>query len=81
MIVNALIPKNEPDSINHPEVEDLAERLNDVELDIAEAKKFSHLSSEVFVILQNQINEIKYVLAVLIQSKDNSPKSGNGIYL
>ncbi len=81
MIVKALTPKNEPGSINHQEVENLAERLNDVELDIAEAKKFSHLSSEVFVILQNQINEIKYVLAVLIQSKDNSPKSGNGIYL
>jgi hypothetical protein len=81
MVVNALTPKNEPHSINHQEVKDLAERLNDVELDIAEAKKFSQLSSEVFVVLQNQINEIKYVLAVLIQSKDNSPKSGKGIYL
>ena len=81
IFVNALTIKKKANSLIQEEVGDLAERLNDVELDIAEAKEFSHLSSEVFVILQKQINELKYLLAVLVLPKDNFSKDSQGIYL
>ena len=77
----SIVTKKKTDTLSKDETEDILSRLNSIDSDIAEAKKFSHLSSQVFVILQNQISEIKDVLAVLIQSKDNSPKDGQGIYL
>ncbi len=77
----SIVTKKKTDTLSKDKTDDILSRLNSIELDIAEAKKFSHLSSDVFIILQNQINEIKYILAVLIQSKGNSPKDGQGIYL
>ena len=45
---------------------DLEERLNDVELELIDAKEFTHLSSEAFEMLQSQINEIQTMLEELL---------------
>ncbi len=57
---------------------DLETRLNDVELQLIEAKEFSHLSSEVFELLQTQIDEIKTLILEYItpssqKTKENEP--------
>ena len=72
--------KKKLDIIIQEEIEDLAERVNNVELGVTDAKEFSQLSSEALEVLQKQINELKHVIITLIEPK--KPVSGDkqGIY-
>ena len=72
--------KRKLDIIIQEEIEDLAERVNNVELSVTDAKEFSQLSSEALETLQKQINDLKEVIVSLIESK--KPVSGDkqGIY-
>jgi len=72
--------KRKLDIIIQEEIEDLAERVNNVELSVTDAKEFSQLSSEALETLQKQINELKEVIISLIELK--KPVSGDkqGIY-
>lgn len=63
--------------ITELEAEDLYNRLNDVELDIAESKEFSHLSAEALLSLQNQINEFKGILIHLIMNQSTKVETAN----
>lgn len=69
----SIIEKNE--SLIDSDVDDLLERVNSLEADMVESKEFTHLSAEVFAILQNQINEIKIVIANLIKGQVEPKKS------
>ena len=63
------------------EIDDLEERLNDLELQMVDAKEFTHLSSEAFESLQNQIAELREMFETLIsisstpQQKSSAPVS------
>ena len=72
--------KKKLDTISQEEIEDLAERINNVELGVTDAKEFSQLSSEAFEALQKQINDLKFMILTLVESK--KPVSGDkqGIY-
>ena len=63
------------------EVEDLAQRLNDVELDLVDAKEFSHLSSDAFLVLQNQINELKELIESMYSQNNLENNPSHGVYL
>lgn len=60
------------------ELADINERLNDVELNIVDAKEFSHISGDAFEFLQNQINELKTIIQTVLGIPDeqstNEPK-------
>ena len=47
-------------------LEDTHERLQEVELELTEAKEFSHLSHDAFEQLQAQINEIRDLLMTAV---------------
>ena len=72
--------KKKLDTIFQEEIEDLAERINNVELGVTDAKEFSQLSSEALEALQKQINDLKFMILTLVESK--KPVSGDkqGIY-
>jgi len=61
-------------SLTLEEKTDLEERLNDVELEVIDAKEFTHLSSEAFELLQTQINEIRTMLEQLLIGKPPEPE-------
>ena len=52
------------------ELSDINERLNDVELDIVDAKEFSHISSDAFEVLQKQINELRAIIQTFLGIPD-----------
>lgn len=58
-----------------------AERINTLELNMVEAKEFTHLSAEVFAILQNQINELKLVITHIVKGNSQAPDKKEGLYL
>lgn len=60
-------------------IDDLSGRLNHVELELIEAKEFSHLSSEVFEVLQSQINEIKEIVESLFSFEKKTPETINSL--
>ena len=72
--------KRKLDIIIQEEIEDLAERVNNVELSVTDAKEFSQLSSEALETLQKQINELKEVIVSLIESKKPIYEDKQGIY-
>ena len=51
------------------EITDLEVRLNDLELQMVDAKEFTHLSSEAFEALQNQIAELREMFETLLSMK------------
>lgn len=59
--------KNKP--LVDPEFDDLLERVNTLEANMVESKEFTHLSAEVFAILQNQINELKFIIANIVKGQ------------
>lgn len=63
------------------ELEDVFDRLNALEANMVESKEFTHLSAEVFAILQNQINELKIVIANMIKGTSEAPVKKEGLYL
>ena len=77
----AVVAKKTTDSLLHDEIEDFGERINTLEANMVEAKEFTHLSAEVFAILQNQINELKIVIANLIKGSLQAPAKKEGLYL
>ena len=77
----AIVAEKTTDSLLHDEIEDFAERLNVLEANMVEAKEFTHLSAEVFAILQNQINELKIVIANLVKGTLQAPAKKEGLYL
>lgn len=48
---------------------------------MVEAKEFTHLSAEVFAILQNQINELKLVITHIVKGNSQAPAKKEGLYL
>ena len=62
-------------------IDDLDERLNDLELQMVDAKEFTHISSEAFEALQDQIAELREMFETLLslsttpQGKRPSPVS------
>lgn len=77
----AIVAEKTTDFIPLDEIEDFAERINTLEADMIEAKEFTHLSAEVFAILQNQINELKIVIANLVKGTLQAPAKKEGLYL
>ena len=63
--------KKKLDIIFQDEIEDLTERVNNVELNLIESKEFSHLSSEAFEALQFQINELRSLVENLVLPKES----------
>lgn len=61
--------KHEKNNRITEEISDLEERLNDLELQMVDAKEFSHISSEAFESLQNQIAELREMFEQLILIK------------
>ena len=61
--------KQENESRLTEEMSDLEERLNDLELQMVDAKEFSHISSEAFESLQNQISELRELFEQLLMLK------------
>ena len=62
------------------EISDLEERLNEVELQLVDAKEFSHISSDAFQALQEQIAELREMFEHLLLIKSNpEQKSTNPI--
>ena len=63
------------------EITDLEERLNELELQMIDAKEFSYLSSDAFESLQRQIAELREMVETLLsiptnnQEKNLSPVS------
>ncbi len=63
------------------EIDDMDQRLNELELQMVDAKEFSHLSSEAFESLQNQIAELREMFETLLsiasspQQKSSAPVS------
>ncbi|MHA2101669.1 MAG: hypothetical protein ACW99A_23715 [Candidatus Kariarchaeaceae archaeon] len=72
--------KIEKSKLVFKEVEDLAYRLNEVELELVDAKEFSHLSSEAFLVLQNQITELKELIESIIVPNTTEVDSSVGVY-
>lgn len=68
----SIVEKNK--SIIDSEFDDLLERVNTLEANMVESKEFTHLSAEVFAILQNQINEIKIVINHIVKGQIESKK-------
>ena len=62
------------------EISDLEERLNEVELQLVDAKEFSHISSDAFQALQEQIAELREMFESLLALKDTEPKKSNSPY-
>lgn len=62
-------------------IDDLDERLNDLELQMVDAKEFTHISSEAFEALQSQIAELREMFETLLslastpQQKSSTPIS------
>lgn len=77
----AIVAEKTTDSLLHDEIEDFAERINILEANMVEAKEFTHLSAEVFAILQNQINELKLVIANMVKGTLEAPAKKEGLYL
>lgn len=77
----SIVTKKKADSLLHDEIEDFAERINTLELNMVEAKEFTHLSAEVFAILQNQINELKLVITHIVKGNSQAPAKKEGLYL
>ena len=77
----AIVAEKTTDSKLHDDSEDIFERLNILEANMVEAKEFTHLSAEVFAILQNQINELKIVITNLIKGSLQAPIKKEGLYL
>ena len=75
----SIVTKKKADSLLHDEIEDLAERINTLELNMVEAKEFTHLSAEVFAILQNQINELKLVITHIVKGNSQAPDKKEGL--
>ncbi len=67
--------KNPKKNFTEEEMDDLADRLNSVELELVEAKEFSHLSSEVFEILQSQIDELRTLFTELVSKNSGETES------
>lgn len=63
--------ETETNRINQ-EITDLEERLNDLELQMVDAKEFTHISSDAFEALQAQIAELREMFEslLLIKSPD-----------
>ena len=68
---------NQKKNLNELLFDDVEERLNDVELNMAEAKEFTHLSSDAIEDLQNQLNELRGLLEQLIMSFPNLKSDEN----
>ena len=77
----AIVAEKTTDSLPLDEIEDFAERINTLEANMVEAKEFTHLSAEVFAILQNQINELKIVIVNLVKGTLQAPVKKEGLYL
>ena len=77
----SIVKKNK--SLIQLEINDLSERMNTLELNMVEAKEFTHLSAEVFTVLQNQINDLKFVIATMTKEQlepKNSAEPSNLLY-
>ena len=63
------------------EISDLEQRLNDLELEMVDAKEFSHITGDAFESLQNQIAELREMVETLLtlsttgQERNESPVS------
>ena len=51
------------------DLEDVENRINDLELGMIDAKEFTHLSSEAFEQLQRQIDELREMFETLLSLK------------
>ena len=61
--------KQENESRMTDEISDLEESVNDLELQMVDAKEFSHISREAFEKLQNQISELRELFEQLLVLK------------
>lgn len=57
------------------EIEDFEKRINDIELDLVEAKEYTHLSSEALLIFQGQINDMKELIGEFLAKSVSSSES------
>lgn len=58
--------RNGKKNLLESELDDLLERVNMVELELVDAKEFSHLSSDAFEALQTQINELREMVETVL---------------
>lgn len=56
----------------YDEIIDIENRLNDLELQMVDAKEFTFISSDAFDALQKQITELREMLEQLLVIKNNS---------
>jgi uncharacterized coiled-coil DUF342 family protein len=54
------------------EIDDLEERLNELELNMVDAKEFTHISNEAFEALQEQITELREMFESLLSLNNTS---------